>query len=175
MVTVGLVVRPQGNRGEVVVVSETDFAETRFAPGAILFRQREGSVVPLTVRSSREYDGRWVVGFDGVASIDDAEALRGADLRVPADTLQPLADGAYYVHDLLGCDVWTRQGQRVGRVDRVQIGVGIPMLVLDADGEEILIPLAADICRRVDPDARRIEIDPPDGLIDLNRRTGGAR
>jgi 16S rRNA processing protein RimM len=79
------------------------------------------------------------------------------------------------VHDLLGCDVRTTAGARVGVVSQVQIGVGIPMLVVDADGDEVLIPLTEHIVRRVGVEDRRIEIDPPEGLIELNRRTGGRR
>jgi len=174
-VPVGRVIRPQGNRGEVVVLADTDFADERFAVGARVYAAREGGMTALTVRESREHDGRWVVGFEGVSSIDAAETLRNLELSIPEEELRPLAAGAYYVHDLLGCDVWTASGARVGVVGRVQIGVGIPMLVLDADGDEVLIPLVDHIVRRVSVADRRIEIDPPEGLIELNRRTGGAR
>jgi 16S rRNA processing protein RimM len=168
MVTVGRIVRPHGNRGQVVVASETDFAEDRFRPGSTLFIERDGTVGPIVVAASRPYDARWVVGFDGVASIDAAEELRGHDLRIAPEDVKALAAGAYYVHDLVGCAVRTVGGETVGTVERVDLGVGIPMLVVSGDGE-VLVPFTDAICRRVSVADRLIEIDPPEGLIELNR------
>lgn len=173
MVTVGRVVRPHGNKGQVVVASETDFGEERFAAGSTLFLAREGRVVAMTVTASRPHDGRWVVGFDGVGSIDEAETLRGHDLRIPVEEMKPLGPGAYYTHDLVGCVVRTMDGGRIGVVARVDLGVGIPMLVVGAgdDGvDEVLVPFTDAIVRRVAPAERLIDIDPPAGLLDLNRR-----
>jgi 16S rRNA processing protein RimM len=170
MVTVGRVVRPQHNRGQVVVAVETDFPAERFAVGAEVFREDANGVAPLTVAESRQHDARWVIRFDGVASIEAAEALRGIELRVPVEALQTLAPGAYYVHDLVGCEVRTLQGTPVGRVARVDGGSGVPLLVaVDDAGQEVLVPFIEPVCRQVDLGGRLIEIDPPAGLIELNR------
>jgi 16S rRNA processing protein RimM len=167
MVTVGRVIRPHGNRGHVVVVPESDFAADRFRPGEPVFVSRDGSVSTLTVTASREHDGRWVVGFEGVASIDAAETLRGLDLRIPEEALRELGPNAFYVHHLVGCEVRTVGGEKVGAVSRVDLATGVPVLVVQARGE-VLIPFVDAICRRVDLEARLIEIDPPEGLIGLN-------
>lgn len=172
MVTVGRIVRPQHNRGEVAVAVDTDFPAERFAAGATVYREDAGRPVALTVRESRRHDGRWVVGFEGVDSIDAAESLRGLELRVPAEALVPLGPGTFYVHDLVGCRVATAAGERVGRVTRVDGGAGVPLLVVTGgDGDEVLVPFAAPVCRRVDVAAQEIVIDPPPGLIELNRPT----
>ena len=168
MVTVGRIIRPHGNRGQVVVAPESDFAEERFKVGETLHVSHGGEVPgKLTVSSSRFHDGRWVVGFDGVVSIDDAETLRGLELRIPEEDLRELGPNAFYVHHLVGCDVRTVRGDRVGVVSRVDLTTGVPVLVVTARGE-VLVPFVDAICRRVDPVARVIEIDPPDGLIGLN-------
>jgi 16S rRNA processing protein RimM len=172
MVTVGRVVRPQGNRGEVVVDPETDFGDERFRPGAVVYAERDGAVGTLTVAESREMRGRWVVGFEGVGSIDAAETLRGLELRIPADALHPLGPSAYYVHDLVGCEVQTVEGTSVGTVERIDLATVPPMLVVQGGGE-VLVPFADAICRRVDLAGRTIVIDPPDGLIELNRPARG--
>lgn len=173
MPTVGRVIRPHGNRGNVIVASETDFGDERFAIGSTLHVQRGDRIETVTVAASRVQAGRWVVGFEGVGSINDAETLRGLDLRVPAASLHELPAGRFYVHDLVGCAVRTVGGVEVGAIERVDFNVGIPLLVVadaESDGDEILVPLTDLICRRIDVDARVIEIDPPEGLIDLNRR-----
>jgi 16S rRNA processing protein RimM len=168
MVTVGRIVRPQHNQGHVLLVSETDFPDDRFAVGSSLYRERDGVPEPIRIVASRERDGRWVVGFEGYTSISDAETLRGLELRVPADDLKALGPDAYYVHDLVGCAVRTVGGDAVGTVTRVDVGVGIPMLVIDGDGE-VLVPFTDHLCRRVDLVTRVIEIDPVPGLLELNR------
>ncbi|HEY6358866.1 MAG TPA: ribosome maturation factor RimM [Vicinamibacterales bacterium] len=154
MVTVGRIVRPQGRRGEVVVVPDTDFGEERFRPGAELWASRAGQVTTVTIVASWPHQGRWVLGLAGVGSIDEAEAWRGVELRVPADGLHKLADGAFYVHDLLGCQVETTMGTPVGAVARVDLGNGTPLLVVTAPGarapgvddvHEVLVPLAESI------------------------------
>ncbi|MEZ5318448.1 MAG: ribosome maturation factor RimM [Vicinamibacterales bacterium] len=175
-VTVGRIVRPQGNRGQVVVAPETDFGADRFVPGAEFDAVGpDGTTRRLVVTDSRPHDARWVVGFEGVASIDDAEALRNLELQVPEADLTPLEPGRYYVHDLVGCEV-TSPGGTVGRVTGVDLATGTPVLeVAHERYGEVLVPLAEEICRRIDVAARRIEIAPPAGLVELNatRRAGG--
>jgi 16S rRNA processing protein RimM len=174
MITVGRVVRPQGNRGEVVVSSETDFGEDRFRPGTGLWITRAGACQELTVATSREHAGRWVIGFVGVGTIDDAERLRGAELRVAAEDIRPLKAGTFYVHDLVGCRVETTAGSAVGTVAGVQFGTGTPLLVVEAKTGEVLVPLAEAICRRVDIGGKRVVVDAIDGLLELNE-TGKRR
>jgi 16S rRNA processing protein RimM len=174
MVTVGRIVRPQGRRGEVVVDPNTDFGEERFRPGSELWASRAGDVTRLTIVASWPHQGRWVLELAGVASIEEAQTWRGVELRVPADGLHELGDGAFYVHDLLGCRVETMAGTSLGDVARVDLGNGTPLLVVTsargpAEGvQEVLVPLAESICRRVDVGAKVIVIDPPAGLLDLN-------
>jgi 16S rRNA processing protein RimM len=103
-----------------------------------------------------------------VNSIEAAETLRNSELRLPADALRPLGSQQYYVHDLTGCRVETTDGRLVGEVERVEFGTGTPVLVVTGVKHEVLVPLAEEICRRVDVPARLIVIDPPPGLLELN-------
>ena len=173
MVLVGRILRPHGNRGHVLVLPETDFIESRFAPGAIVMSQRAGIVTPMTITACRVHDGRPIVGINGVESINDAETLRGCELRVPADELPVLAPGQYWRHDLIGCVVQC-EGRDVGRVIRVDDAGTTLLVVADSSGQEVLVPLIDSICRRVDIAARAIEIAPMAGLLDLNTKSGRA-
>src|SRR3954463_11173477 len=135
MITVGHVVRPHGHRGQVVVVSETDFAADRFREDAVVYALRDGQVEPWRVTASREFDGRWVVGFDRVTSMNEAETVRGVELRIAATDLQPLGEGRFYVHDLVGCRVETASGETVGHVESVHIeGTATPILDVRGPG-----------------------------------------
>ncbi len=168
MVLVGRITRPHGLHGHVVVHPETDFPERRFAAGASLWLQDGPASVQVTVRAMRLQNRRVVVAFDGIDHIADAEPLCGRELRVPEAALEPLGDGAYYEHQLVGCAVTTVAGEPVGTVRRIEGGVGSSRLVVDATQGEVLVPLAAGICVGIDVGAREIRIDPPEGLLELN-------
>jgi 16S rRNA processing protein RimM len=82
----------------------------------------------------------------------------------------PLPAGTYYHHDLTGCRVETADGRTIGVVKEVDSANGGSRLVVDGGaGGEILVPLVGEICRDVDVGGKRIVIDPPEGLLDLNR------
>jgi len=168
MAVVGRIARPHGIRGQVIVNVETDFPEQRFQPGAELFVERHGAVEPLTLTTVRFHQGRPIVGFAGVERIEDVQALVGLDLRVPAERLAQLPSGMFYRHDLVGCRVETAAGDLVGVVRRVEGASSVSRLVVADGGDEILIPLVSQICTAIDLDAKRIVVEPPDGLLELN-------
>ena len=170
MALVGRIARAHGLRGQVILNLETDFPEERFQPGAELFIERKGRVEPLTISSVRFHRERPIVGLGGVETVDDAEALAGHELRVPVERLAALPPGTYYRHDLIGCRVETTNGAAVGVVSDVEGTLAGSRLVVDGAAGEVLIPLAAEICPEIDPAGKRIVIDPPPGLVDLNRR-----
>ncbi len=173
MVTVGRVARPHGLRGHVVVDSQTDFAEARFAPGAVVQVRIGETVRPLTIASFRLQTGRPVISFEGLARIEDVEALAGHDLRVGEETLAALDPGTYYQHDLVGCTVEHADGTRIGEVTGVGGTTGGTHLVVHGTRGEVLIPLARDICTTIDVAARRIIVAPPEGLLEANETRGG--
>ncbi len=168
MVLVGFVARTHGIRGQVILNSETDFPEDRFREGATLYaRLGEGQVEALQVESARFQNGRPVLGLQGIASIDEAERLAGAELRIPASEQGSLPEGTYYHHELIGCEVVTREGATVGRVTAVQGQGEATRLVVRGSRAEVLIPLAQEICA-VDVAAKTIVVTPPDGLLEVN-------
>jgi 16S rRNA processing protein RimM len=170
MASVGWIARPHGIRGELVINPETDFVEERFHPGAELFVNRGGVVTPLVVTTARLQQGRPVIGVHGVDDMNAAAALAGAELRIPIEQLAELPDGAFYHHDLIGCQVQTVDGAAVGVVSKVEGTMGRSRLVLETERGEVMIPLVAEICTTIDPASRRIVIAPPEGLLELNIR-----
>jgi 16S rRNA processing protein RimM len=169
MLLVGVVARTQGNKGEVAVNSTTDFPDERFAAGSNLWCRRADAVVEaVTIRSFRMHLGRPVLAFDGVAGIGEAERYAGAELRVPASAQRELPAHVYYIHQLVGCAVWTAAGEEVGEVAAVEGEGGVTRLVVRSrGGTDVLVPFVQPFCT-VDLDRRRIEVAPPEGLLDLN-------
>jgi 16S rRNA processing protein RimM len=136
----------------------------------------------------RNHPGQGVFHFEGCASISEAEILRGMNVLIPIEQRVTLPAGKYFVSDLVGCSVFETSPERpvvssppcslasapalVGTVGDVQMTgedvSGTALLVVDTPDGELLIPLAADICTRIDPAARRIDVILPEGLRDLN-------
>jgi 16S rRNA processing protein RimM len=176
-------VRPQGRHGEILADILTDFPE-RFSERKRLFlvpSESGGSVAarnlpPREIVLERHWlhKGRIVFKFAGVDSINDAETLRGLDVAIPAAERAPLADGAMYISDMLGCEVidlgggsGSETGTSIGQVVEVDRAAAL-LVVADARGAEILIPFAQAYLVRVDLEAKRIEMRLPAGLLDIN-------
>jgi 16S rRNA processing protein RimM len=175
MATVGLVARAHGNRGQVIVNPATDYPDERFRAGSPVWVRRPGGtqVERLEIVAVRFKGQRPIVALGGIDTIAAADALAGAELRVPASGLHGLPAGSYYRHDLVGCRVVTAAGREVGRVTGVEGPREGSRLVIDGPGGEVLVPMADGICTRIDLEARAIVIDPPDGLLELNAANPG--
>ncbi len=169
-VLVGRVARTHGNRGEVIVNLDTDFPEARFRIGARLQATLPGGrEETLELTSVRFHAGRPILGVSGVTSISAAERFAGTELWVPISEQEGLPPGCYYHHQLLGCQVVTKDGEVVGQVTSVEGDLGANRVVVAGAGGEVLIPLASELCE-VDVAARRIVVTPPAGLLELNGR-----
>ena len=156
-VTIGIVLRPHGIRGEVVVEPLTD-NENRFASleEVRLVRPR-GSETRLRVASMFPHKGRLVIQFEGISSIDDAETLRAAELRIPLSSLPSLPSGSYYHHELRGLDVRVESGASIGKVTDLWETGATPVLVIhDDQGRETMLPLV---------DAFILEVNVPGGYM----------
>lgn len=167
-ILVGVIARTHGNRGEVIVNPETDFPEERFRKGAQLWtRRREGAPSTLEVLTMRMHQGRPVIMFSGIGSMNDAELLAGQELRTDEVDIGVLPEGEFFHRDLIGCEVVTEAGELVGRVTGVLDDSAQARLVVAGRRSELLIPLADEICT-VDVAGKRITVRPPAGLLELN-------
>jgi 16S rRNA processing protein RimM len=118
-----------------------------------------------------EVENTWMHGdhlifkFKGVDSISDAEKLAGAEVTIPFEERVSLDEDEVYESDLIGCEVFDACGKLLGLVTDFQETGGTPLLQV---GENLLIPFAKAICTSIDLEHRRIVVNPPDGLLDLN-------
>lgn len=165
--TIAVLGRTHANRGEITAVAMTSKPD-RFQGlrEAYLFGEA-GEGTRVEIESVWEHGDRLVFKFRHIDSISAAEIWHGAELRVPASERAPLEEGEFYYSDLIGCEVWERKtGERVGVVAAVQEFGGPGVLELD---NGVMVPYAKAICVHIDPAARRIEVDLPEGLRELNR------
>lgn len=173
-VTVARILRPRGNKGEVAAELFTDFPD-RLKTLAELFLADGKSAprsIPLkTFWADQNHPGFGVFHFEGIASINDAEKLRGLEIQIPFEQRVALPVGKYFVTDLIGCAVF-EDAKQLGTIRDVffpgESQPGTPLLAVDTSSGELLIPLAEDICTRIETAARRIEVRLPEGLRDSN-------
>ena len=163
-VTIALLGRTRGNRGEITAISLSSKPERYSALREVyLF----GSGERREIETTWFHDGTLVFKFRGVDSISDAELLSGLEVRVPLAERTPLEAGEFFQSDLIGCEVVDHaSGQRIGSVTDWDDGGGTGLLVIDGD---LLIPFVRAICVEIDPAAKRIAVELPPGLKDLNR------
>lgn len=170
---IGRVAKAHGITGEVVVEIRTDDPGDRFAPGVTVHAKRAdghlGSYTAYTVESARPHGGRLLVRLAGVTDRGTAEALRGSLFVVESGDLPPITEpDEYYDHQLEGLRVRTTAGRDIGTVAEVLHTAGGELLsVRRVDGGELLVPFVSAIVTGVSLDSQVIEIDPPDGLLEL--------
>lgn len=172
LLLVGRVARAHGNRGQVIVNVETDFVEERFQAGHTLLVGPEADPIPRRIRDVRFHQGRPIIGLDGIETMNDAEALAGAPLWVAAENIGALPEHTFYRHDLVGCEVVDRSGSPVGTVTEVEGPLERSHLIVHSRRGDVMIPMASDIVT-VDLAAKRITINPPEGLLELNEADRG--
>lgn len=165
------ILRPQGRKGEVAAEILTDFPE-RFKQLQTVVLELPGQPPkPATLESTWLHKGQIVLKFAGIDSIDSASSLRGGEVLIPWEQRTTLKPHQYYLCELQGCRVvWERNGLEIGTVVEIEPTGGVDVLhVQRPNGQsEVLIPLAQEICTRIDLEARTIMIEPPEDLLELN-------
>jgi 16S rRNA processing protein RimM len=162
-------VRPRGNRGELLAISQTDVPGRLETLSAATVRCQDGTDFPVRVEKAWPHDEFWVLKFAGVDSINAAERFRKAELWVPRSERAQLPDGQWFRTDLVGCKVVeVGSDEVIGEVAGwQQYGAGPPLLELNVGGREVLIPFVPEICPEVDSAARLIRAQLPSGLLEL--------
>jgi 16S rRNA processing protein RimM len=168
--TVGRVVKAHGVAGEVVVEVRTDDPEIRFAPGAMLrAKGTDGHECDYVIEAVRAHGGRLLVRLEGVADRDAVDALRGSLFVIDSDDLPPIDEpDTYYDHQLEGLRVRTTAGRDIGTVAEVLHTAAGELLAVNRDeAGELLVPFVSAIVTSVSLDSGTVEIDPPEGLLEL--------
>lgn len=161
--------RARGIRGEVVAETFGSRPD-RFQPGLKLFVSQDGRDREVEVERAWVHNGELVLKLAGADTRNDAEALRGAELRIPVEDRPPAPEGEYYLSDLIGCRIERPDGSLVGEVVGWHDYGAAPLLDVRNGDREFLVPFAEAFYRVVDVDGKRIVMELPEGIEDVDSR-----
>ncbi len=164
---VGKIVNTHGIKGELKVLSMTDFPEERYQKGNVLTLFIEGKEPkPLTIASYRRHKNFDLLMFEGYSDINEVEGFKQGILKVDESQLQDLDEGEFYFHEIIGCVVRTTSGDELGVVKEIlSPGANDVWVVKAPRGKEHLIPYIEDIVKKVDISQKEIIIEPMEGLL----------
>lgn len=164
---VGKIVNTHGIKGEVRVISKTDFADERYKKGnsLFLFIQGEAEPIELIVKTHRNHKNFDLLSFEGYDDINQIEKFKDGLLKVPESQLGKLDVDEYYFHEIIDCTVITEEGEEIGKVKEILTPGANDVWVVKGKGKEQLIPYIEDVVKEIDVKAKRIIISPLEGLL----------
>ena len=167
-VTIARLVRPRGNKGELLVELESDDCGVLSSFSEVQLWDGVTRRLPARILEAWPHKGRVVVKLEDVDTIERAESLAGWEIQIPLAQRSPAPQGRFYISDLVGCSVVDRRSNRlVGEVTGIMETGGTPLLEVHGPEREILVPFATAICVEVDTAGRVIRADLPEGLEEL--------
>jgi len=167
---VGRIVNTHGIRGEVRVISSTDFEENRFAKGSRLavFKKNEKKPIWVTVESARRHKNFILLSFEGYNNINLVEPFKEGILKVTKDQLEDdeLEEHEYYYFEIIGCNVYSEEGEHLGEItDILETGANDVWELKDLKGKKHYIPYIEDVVKDIDVEEKKITIHVMEGLL----------
>ncbi len=161
----GQIVKTHALQGEVSAWLDVD-DPGQYKNLESVFLDQNGKLVPFFISRLSISDKRAIISFDGVATLEDADTLIGADLYLPLSFLPALPEGKYYFHDLIGFDFFDGD-KLIGKVSQIYELPTHTLVAVDHEGKEILIPAEEQVLGKVDLKNKKIQANLPSGLVEL--------
>ena len=167
MFNVGKIVNTHGIRGEVKVKRISDFEE-RFNPGETLYVDlKKDEALEVVINTHRLHKGFDLIQFKGYENINDVEIFKGATLKITEGQLTVLEDNEFYYHEIIGCEVYTDDGELLGSIKEIlSPGANDVWVVKQPKGKDLLIPYISDVVKKIDVETKKVTIEPMEGLLD---------
>lgn len=166
---VGKIVNTHGVRGEVRVISKTDFAEERYTPGnkLYIFKEQNAEPVEVIVANHRQHKSFDLLTFEGYDNINQVEQFKDSLLKIPESQLEELEEGEFYYHEIIGCSVVTEEGEEVGKIKEIlSPGANDVWVIQRKNGKDVLIPYIEEIVKEIDIENKQVKIHVMEGLLD---------
>ena len=165
---VGKIVNTHSLKGEIKVISSTDFEEERFKKGSKLLITRGNQLIrEVVVQSYRNHKNFLLVKFEGIDSVEEAEKLKNLQIKIDSDEVGELEENEFYFHEIIGCQVFDENDRNLGEIiDILTPGANDVWVIKGENGKEILIPYIEDVVKKIDITSKKVNIEVMEGLID---------
>ena len=165
---VGKIVNTHSLKGEVKVISSTDFEEERFKKGSKLLITRGNQLIrEVVVQSYRNHKNFLLVKFEGIDSVEEAGKLKNLQIKIDSDKVGELEENEFYFHQMIGCEVFDENDKNLGEIiDILTPGANDVWVIKGENGKEILIPYIEDVVKKIDITNKKVNIEVMEGLID---------
>ena len=164
---VGKIVNTQGIKGEIRVISSTDFPEERFRKGNILYIEvAPNDLIEVKVSSHRLHKNFHLLTFAGLHNINDVEKYKGKMLKINEDQLNDLDEGEFYYHEIIGCEVFTEDGEKLGTIKEILSPGANDVWVVNRPGEkDLLLPYIEEVVKEIDVENKKVLVHLMEGLL----------
>lgn len=163
----GKITKTHGLKGEVIFWLDVDHPEYYEELESVLVEVK-GELIPYFLEELQIRGKKSIAKLEDIETIEEVEYLINCDLYLPLDTLPDLPNNGFYYHEVVGFQVYDQSSKaEVGKIKAIFEGAGQDLIAIEVDEKEILIPIADEIIHKVDKANKRIELNIPDGLIDL--------
>ena len=163
----GKIVRKHSFKGEVVIKLDTDEPEL-YQEMESVYVDFGNNLVPFFIEKSSLHKGNQLrVRFEDMNSEADADAILKSDIYLPLTLLPKLSGDQFYFHEIIGFKVVDRNFGEVGIIVKINETAAQPLFEIDREGTVILIPMVDEFIKKVDRENKKIEVQTPEGLIEL--------
>lgn len=167
LVTIGQIIKSQGNKGEVRIFPLTDFPN-RFEALDKVFLVKDENILEKKIETVRIHNGKYIaIKFTDINNIGEALKLKDYFVKIPRELKVPLEKDEYYIDELIGLRVKTKNGKELGILKTVQDTGGTDIFLIKGDNKEYMIPASKEIIIKIDEDEKLMVVDPIPGLLDL--------
>ena len=163
----GRIVKKHSFKGEVVIKLDTDEPEL-YRNMESVFVDLGNNLVPFFIEKSSLSKGTMLrVKFDDVNTEGEADSIMKSGIYLPLDLLPKLEGNKFYFHEVIGFKVIDKNHGEVGVIVNINDAAAQPLFEIERDDKEIFIPLIDDFIIKVDRDNKEVQVETPEGLIDL--------
>jgi 16S rRNA processing protein RimM len=168
-ISIGRIIKPVGLSGEMKVWPLTDFPERFQTLHQVRVATAEANLTHR-ISASRQVGNHLYLRFSGVTEVGQANLLRGGLIQIPEEARFPLSKGSYYQYEIVGLDVFTEAGEKLGQVGDILETGSNDVYVVRGGGEEYYIPALVSVVLKIDLEVGRMIIRPMPGLLEANAR-----
>jgi len=168
----GHIVKTHGIKGQVVAFFDVDYPED-YDDLESVFLEQQGRLIPFFIDKMEPVQkGRFIITFEDIKTIEQAEKLRNVSLYLPLDELPELEEGQFYFHEVIGYQVVDQNHGPLGTVKDFYDMPQQQLMAMEDNGQEMLVPVLDEVFVRADHEAKVLHVNLPEGLLEVYTQPG---